>query len=146
MPIYRVTVEGKDYRVEVPDPSERPVRAIIDGELFAVEIEPAAAAAAMPAPASVQVQPTMAVPQVAPAVKSSSAASGAVTAPLPGTIVGISVSTGDAVVNGQELCVLEAMKMNNPIRATYPGVVKEILVTVGQQVQHGAPLMVIAEA
>ena len=93
MPIYRVTVEGKDYRVEVPDPSERPVRAIIDGELFAVEIEPAAAAAAMPAPASVQVQPTMAVPQVAPAVKSSSAASGAVTAPLPGTIVGISVST-----------------------------------------------------
>ena len=48
-------------------------------------------------------------------------------------------------MHGQELCVLEAMKMNNPIRATQAGLVKEILVSVGQQVQHGNPLLVMTE-
>jgi len=53
------------------------------------------------------------------------------------------VSVGDQVVYGQELCVLEAMKMNNPIRASKPGVIQKVFVTVGQQVQHGAPLVTI---
>ena len=66
-------------------------------------------------------------------------------APLPGIIVSISVKEGDRVESGQELCVLEAMKMNNPIRSTLIGRVKTIHITVGQQVQHGVPLMTIEE-
>ena len=49
------------------------------------------------------------------------------------------------VDKGTPLLILEAMKMNNPIRATAGGVVKAVYVTVGQQVQHGTPLFHIAD-
>jgi biotin carboxyl carrier protein len=154
MPSYRVTVAGQSYDVEVPDPSERPVRAIVNGQVFEVHIASDAdgpgrvvadsAAAPKPVPA----------PRPADSVSSSRTAVPATTghaptgdveisAPLPGTIVSISVAEGESVTHGQELCILEAMKMNNPIRATQAGMVKEILVSVGEQVQHGIPLMVI---
>lgn len=150
MPTYRVMIAGETYFVEVPDPTERPVRAIIDGELFEVEVagepsEPAQPSAKPVAAASSPSQESQPEPQAIGAGMAAKAGDGEVTAPLPGTIVAVSVSEGDRVERGQELCVLEAMKMNNPIRATRGGVVEEIYVTVGQQVQHGTPLMVIAE-
>ena len=154
MPNYRVTIEGRTYEVQVPDPGERPVRAIVDGQVFVVHVQPETMVSAAPtvaemkpAPMPERAQPVPAVAAVAPPVATWSAAvgDGEVTAPLPGTIVSISVAAGDTVEYGQELCVLEAMKMNNPIRSTQVGQVTKILVGVGQRVQHGAPLMVIAE-
>jgi len=49
------------------------------------------------------------------------------------------------VTVGQELCVLEAMKMNNPIRSTANGTVTAIHISVGQQIQHGAPLLTLGD-
>ena len=155
MPNYRVTIEGRTYEVQVPDPGERPVRAIVDGQVFEVHVQPETAVAAgpmvaemKPAPIPERAQPAPSVGAVAPPAATSPAAAGTgeVTAPLPGTIVSVSVAAGDTVEYGQELCVLEAMKMNNPIRSTQAGQVTKILVSVGQRVQHAAPLMVIAEA
>ncbi len=145
MPVYRVTIAGKTYTVEVPNPHERPVRAIVDGEVVEVEIAPAEGAPSVaPSPPPSAAQP--AAPAASAAKPPSTSGEGRtyeVKAPLPGTITVVSVSEGERVERGQELCVIEAMKMNNPIRATAPGVVKEIFVTVGQQVQHGAPLLTI---
>jgi len=154
MPNYRVTIKGRTYEVQVPDPGERPVRAIVDGLVLEVHVQPETAVAAAPmvaemkpAPIPERAQPAPLVAAVAPpAATAPTAAGGEVTAPLPGTIVSVSVESGDTVGYGQELCVLEAMKMNNPIRSTQAGQVTKILVSVGQRVQHGAPLMVIAEA
>ena len=155
MPNYRVTIKGRAYEVQVPDPGERPVRAIVDGQVFEVHVQPEATVGAAPTvaetkPASIpeRAQPVPAVAAVAPPAMTAPPAAGTseVTAPLPGTIVSVSVAAGDTVEYGQELCVLEAMKMNNPIRSTQVGQVTKILVSVGQRVQHGAPLMVIAEA
>ena len=167
MPTYRVVVDGKPYTVEVPDLNARPVQAIVDGHVVEVSVEgtptaagtprpvvdtaaPASVAAQRPAPAAPVAEPSVPAPAPAPAVTApAGAGTGAdntVVAPLPGTIVGLSVAVGDRVEHGQELCVLEAMKMNNPIRATRSGEVKEVLVSVGQQVQYGDPLMVVAEA
>jgi biotin carboxyl carrier protein len=145
MPVYEVIIEGQTYVVDVPDPQARPVRAVVDGEVFEVEVQPSQNEAVQPA----VTRPEPAAAPAPPAAKSAptpSGTGGEVTSPLPGTIVSINVSEGDTVSHGQELFVLEAMKMNNPIRATQAGVVEEILVAVGEQVQHGAPLMVIAEA
>ena len=55
-------------------------------------------------------------------------------APMPGTIVEILVQVGDQVEAGQDLIVLESMKMENAISATSPGKVASILVAVGQNV------------
>ena len=55
-------------------------------------------------------------------------------APMPGTIIEIQVNPGDDVVEGQELLVLEAMKMENPIVATADGKIIEINVKVDDKV------------
>jgi len=64
-----------------------------------------------------------------------------VKAPLPGVIIEIKVSEGDRVAYGQELCVLEAMKMKNTIRANREGRIKKIHAAISDQVQHSAVLM-----
>jgi biotin carboxyl carrier protein len=67
----------------------------------------------------------------------------AVTAPLPGKILSVAVKTGDRVRKGDELCVIEAMKMGNSIRAQRDGIVAEVLVAPSQSVAFGAPLLVL---
>lgn len=137
MPVYHVTVGDKTYTVEVPNPQERPVRAIVDGEVIEVAVAEAAGA-----PSGAAVTPMVAAPVAAPvAPRPAVAGAGDVRAPLPGTIVKVAVKAGDQVQPGQELVVLEAMKMNNPIKATRAGKIAEVFVTKGQKVQHGDPLL-----
>jgi biotin carboxyl carrier protein len=64
-------------------------------------------------------------------------------APMPGTIIEIQVNPGDDVVEGQELLVLEAMKMENPIVATADGKIKEIRVKVDDKVATKQVMLVI---
>ena len=64
-------------------------------------------------------------------------------APMPGTISQINVKLGDEVIEGQELLVLEAMKMENPIVATTAGNVKEVSVNKEDKVATKQVLLVI---
>ena len=66
--------------------------------------------------------------------------SGAVRAPMPGTIVDVRVAEGDLVEANQVLVVLEAMKMEAPLRAPFAGTVAELSVSIGMQVALGAML------
>ncbi len=66
-----------------------------------------------------------------------------ITAPLPGRVLSVAVRVGQAVNKGDELCVIEAMKMGNSVKAQRAGTIKEVLVSPGQVVALGAALMVI---
>lgn len=66
-----------------------------------------------------------------------------VLSPMPGIVVGIAVAIGDAVVPGQSVVTLEAMKMENELKSAVEGVVTGIKVEVGQGVAQDEPLMVI---
>lgn len=68
-----------------------------------------------------------------------------VNAPLPGRVVDLKVKVGDTVAAGQEIAILEAMKMENSITSDYAGVVKQILVAVGDNVQTDAVIVEIGE-
>ncbi|MQA14558.1 MAG: acetyl/propionyl-CoA carboxylase subunit alpha [Pseudonocardiaceae bacterium] len=68
---------------------------------------------------------------------------GSLLAPMPGTVVRVAVSPGDAVTEGQPLLWLEAMKMEHRIAAPSDGVVAELPVAPGQQVDVGAVLAVV---
>ena len=150
--IVRVKLEGVWHTVEVGDLSERPVRAVVDGFPVEVEVgdarEDAAAESPRAAP-SPSVAPRVRAPSTSPApstpppaVASASANPNKVfTAPMPGIILEISVKPGDRVVTGDAICVLEAMKMQQRLRADWSGVVKEVLVAVGQQVMDGSPIV-----
>jgi biotin carboxyl carrier protein len=69
-----------------------------------------------------------------------------VLAPLPGKVIDIKVKVGDTVAPGQEVAVLEAMKMENSITADFGGVVKQILVAVGDNVATDAIILEIGDA
>ncbi|HEY0773648.1 MAG TPA: biotin carboxylase N-terminal domain-containing protein [Nocardioidaceae bacterium] len=70
-------------------------------------------------------------------------AAGSLLAPMPGSVVSVGVSAGDAVAAGQTVLVLEAMKMQHTVSAPHDGVVTEIPVSVGEQVAAGAVLAVV---
>ena len=80
------------------------------------------------------------VPTAAPAAP---VAGDAVTAPMPGNILKVNVTAGQAVKEGDVLVVLEAMKMENEILAPKACTVKQVLVSKGSTVDTGATLVVL---
>lgn len=74
---------------------------------------------------------------------SSRQSAGSLTAPMPGAVLRIHVAEGDAVIAGQALIVLEAMKMEHAVASPVDGVVTALPVGVGQQVAAGDPLAVV---
>lgn len=114
-----------------------------------VEIEVATAAAPAPeAPQAAPAAPKAApVPAPAPAPKSAPAAAPAggtkVTSPLPGSVIKVLVSEGQAVKKGDTLLTLESMKMENAIMAECDGTVSKIAVTAGQNVMQDDLLVIL---
>jgi biotin carboxyl carrier protein len=151
VPAFDVTVGGKTYRVEIPDPAAAPLQVIVDGEPFEVEIADAEAVAAAelappppPAPEPGLLPHPTPIQVARPAAPEGHSGGSDVIAPLPGTILSVEVSVGQQVEAGQVLCVLEAMKMKNPIRAAHPGRVVELRVQTGQTVPQGEMLVRLA--
>ena len=77
------------------------------------------------------------------APKAQAVAGNKVTAPLPGRLIQLKVKVGDKVTAGQEVAVLEAMKMENSITSDYAGEVKQIVALEGDSVQSDAVIMII---
>ena len=94
-----------------------------------VRKEPSPAAAAAPAPRKA----------------AGGGGKGAVCAPMPGVILEVSVKVGDTVERGQQLAILDAMKMHNVIGAPRAGTIAEVFVDAGQNVDHGAAIVKFKE-
>ena len=144
----RVKVEGKWYTVEVGDLTKRPVTAVVDGHTVEVDVEESVSQPDLSSqrrttrPTGPIVRPSSPVSRPAGAIVGSApAATKLFRTPLPGTILSIEVNPGDQIVTGDPVCVLEAMKMQQTLRAEWSGVVKEVMVAVGQQVLAGAPIV-----
>jgi biotin carboxyl carrier protein len=75
---------------------------------------------------------------------SGSAGGGVVKSPMPGRVVKVLVAKGDKVQAGQGLLVLEAMKMENEVKAKAAGTVTEVHVTTGSAVEGNAKLVTLA--
>ena len=130
---YKVTLNGRTYEVEV----EAGKAMLLDEyEAIVPAAAPVAAPAAAPAP--------VAAPAAAPAPAAAAPVAGeAVTAPMPGNILKVNVTPGQAVKGGDVLVVLEAMKMENEILAPKACTVKQVLVSKGSTVDTGATLVVL---
>ena len=132
---YKVTLNGKTYEVEVEEG-----KAILLDEYEAYA--PRVASPAAPA-APVAAAPAAAAP-AAPAAAAVTAAGETVEAPMPGAILRVEVTQGQAVKAGDLLVVLEAMKMENEILSPRDGTVAQIVVQKGSTVETGSPLIVLA--
>lgn len=130
---YKITLNDRVYEVEV----ERGVAQVTNEYDYVAPAAPVVAAA----PVAVAAAP-VAAPAAAPAPVAA-AAGEKVSAPMPGTILNVLVKVGDTVTEGQNLMVLEAMKMENEMLAPKAGKVVQIAVTKGQSVATGELLAVI---
>ncbi|MCI8879357.1 MAG: acetyl-CoA carboxylase biotin carboxyl carrier protein subunit [Clostridiaceae bacterium] len=127
---YVVTVNGKEFEVEVEK-----------GQAKAAYTGPAAA----PVAAAPAVAPTAAAaPAAAPVAAAPAGAGEALPSPMPGTILDVRCSAGQAAKSGDVLFILEAMKMENEICAPRDCTVTSVCVTKGTAVETGTALATLA--
>ncbi len=131
---YNVTVNGVVYEVMVEEATGTPA-AYVPAAAPAPSVQPTA-----PAPAAA---PTAPAQPVAPKA-SAGAGSIKVSAPMPGTILKLSVKVGDSIKAGDLVCVLEAMKMENEIFASEGGTVQSVDVAQGASVNSGDTIITLA--
>ena len=113
-------------------------RVNVNGTVFEVEVEDITGTAAAAAPAAAP------APVAEPAPVAAAPAGGeSVTSPMPGNILAVNVTAGQAVKKGDVLMVLEAMKMENEIMAPCDGTVGAVSVTKGATVETGTLLCTI---
>ena len=119
----KITVHGVAYEVDVE---------VLDAEQDFLQAGPLPAVAPMAAPAAAP----MAAPPAIPV-----SAEGGIQSPIAGTVLEIKCKAGDAVKNGQELLVIEAMKMETAIAASHDGTVKTVCVAAGDSVRESELLV-----
>lgn len=150
---FKYTINGNVYNVSIDKVVEDFAQVEVNGTKYNIQLQQvvkksiqplvkAAAAAAKPSttPAPVPTSPSgerVVITPIADKVVS------AIQSPLPGVVLDIPVKVGDAVVKGQKLLVLEAMKMENNINADRDGKILEIKVNKGDSILEGADLLVI---
>lgn len=146
----RVKVGERWYTVEISDPTADPIVALVDGEEVQVHIakadrfakpEPAAAPAPTPVAPAPPPPSAAATPSTAAPAAASAGPIKQFKSPMPGVILSVKVQVGDQVVTGDEICVLEAMKMQQLLRADWSGIVTKVHVGAGQQVLDGDPIV-----
>jgi len=141
-------------------PGARTYNVFVDGTYYSVEVEALGGAPVIteitpvqkPAPAPVQ-KPEVAKPSPPPQLEAKKAekspapkeaGEGVITAPMPGMIVEVKYAVGDKVTAGDEVLILEAMKMQNPLTTPIDGVVTSVNVKAGDSVDSGDVLIIIA--
>jgi biotin carboxyl carrier protein len=167
---YRLEIRGREYSIDVQELAADEFEVVVDGETYDVTlasdedlpvatIQPAftpakaaagiagvapagtAAGAAGVAPAAATPPPRPRAPATASPRKGAAAGTSSLNAPMPGVIIEVAVEAGDKVSRGQEIAVLDAMKMHNSIKSPRAGVVREVCVTPGHAVGHGDPII-----
>jgi len=149
----RVLAEGREHRVEVRSSGEGP-RVVVDGATFAVDVSPVCPGTfllrldgvtetfhCVRADRTIHLSWRGSVYRLEEVDDEGASghrpASGTLEAPMPGKITAVRVGIGDRVSRGDEVLVVEAMKMENAVRAPRDGVVKSLRVKVGDAVAAG---------
>lgn len=159
---YKVRIDGRTFEAEVGNVDARPIVVMVEGERFEVWPEAGPAGESVAEKAAETPQPVAGTARVArrpdegaqagrpqrgggAEAERSGPAAAKVRAPIPGVVDSIAVRAGDGVDVGDPLCVIEAMKMKNVIRASRAGTVDDVLVVLGQHVHHNDVLLAFAE-
>lgn len=151
MKTYKYKIDGAAYDVTINEVQGRRAKVVVNGIPFEVEMQgtqltednlPTVDTTAVPdAPAPAPAEQSAAA---ASAPNASEAGKGnPVKAPLPGVVTKILVKAGQAVKKGENILVLEAMKMENNITAENDGTVTAVCVNPGDSVLEGTVLLTI---
>ena len=128
---YKFTIRGNDYDVHLKDIEDNIAELDVNGTVYEVVIHGEVKTSKTP---KLIRKPVEQLPGEGQIRKTESGGKHKVTSPLPGTILKINVRIGDMVTEGQNVIVMEAMKMENQIQTTKGGEVTAIKVSVGDSV------------
>lgn len=139
---YKFTIRGNQYDVEIIDIDDNVAKIDVNGTQYTVDIHQQVKKSKTP---------TLVRERTLPSSESTlktrkptdTKGAGTIKAPLPGTIIEIKIKVGDTVKSGDNVLIMEAMKMENNIKATSDGVVKDIKVNVNDSVLEGDVLVEI---
>ena len=135
---FRVKVGERWYTVAV-DLSASPAKVTVDGQTYYVEFDRLRGSRAAPRKATTPRAPRTQPPQVRPPATGISER--VIRSPMPGKVIAVNVRPGDTVLPGQEVCVIEAMKMEQSIRTPQGGLIKAVHTQPLQQVGTDDPLV-----
>ena len=135
----RVKVGDRWYSVQVGDLGHSPVEVTVDGETLYVEVEGLPKQPAIPSRRGRRTDTE--APSPRPRSRVASPIDNIIRSPMPGKVIAILVRPGDQVSAGDEVCVVEAMKMEQSIRAYRDGVVKTVHVQPMDSVRANDPLI-----
>ena len=145
MRTYKFKINGNEYNVEIGSVEGNIADVTVNGASYKVEMDTPVNPVVQNSPAAPQTDKPAPAPAPAAAAPAAPAGAGkAVTSPLPGVIIEVSVKEGQAVKAGQKVAVIEAMKMENEIQASCDGTVTAVLVNKGDSVLEGAEIVKIA--
>ena len=132
----RVRVNGEWYSVEVGDVYQNPVEVVVDGEQYLVELDTAVDTEAPQRRGKQQRKAEL------PGLRGiTQGDERVIRCPLPGKIVSVTAVKGKELEPGDEICLLESMKMEQSVRIARGGTVKNIKVKKDQSVNAGTPLI-----
>ena len=140
---FSFTIRGNKYDVELQNMEDNIAEIEVNGSKYEVEIHKEIKATKTPKLVRAQVVPTGDSDKARTSKPTERKGTGGVKAPLPGTILTLSVKVGDDVKVGDTLLVMEAMKMENNIKADKSGKIADIKVKVGDSVLEGDLLVEI---
>jgi biotin carboxyl carrier protein len=140
---FSFTIRGNKYEVELRNIEDNIAEVEVNGSLYEVEIHKEIKTPKTPKLVRPQVVHSHEVEKSSFPRPSQTKKTGGIAAPLPGSILEIKVKAGDNVKAGDILLIMEAMKMENNIKADRDGVVKAIKVIVGDSVLEGDLLVEI---
>lgn len=139
-------INGAEYKCAVEEIEAGKTKVTVNGKVYEVETEASKAAPVAAKPVAAPAPKPAAAPAAPKAEAKPAAAPAAglqVKSPLPGSVIKVLVSEGQAVKKGDTLLTLESMKMENAIMAEADGTVKQIAVTPGQNVMQDDLLIVL---
>lgn len=128
---YKFTIRGNDYHIHLKDIEDNIAELDVNGTIYEVEIHGEVKSSKTP---KLIRKPVEQMPGEGQIKKTETTVKHKVTAPLPGTILKLNVHVGDVVTEGQNLLVMEAMKMENQVQTSKAGEVTAIKVNVGDSV------------
>jgi len=163
---YKLDIRGKEFLIDVDELAANRFQVVVGDETYEVELssdedlpEATITPGLVPTRPSAALRPASAeskaarAPRVAstpapeaPRKSAASGGAGTLAAPMPGVVLEVSVKAGDAVVRGQQIAILEAMKMQNSIKSPRAGTIAEVCVEAGQAIGHGDAIIRYQEA
>lgn len=126
---YRVIVSGKEFEVEVTELSPTQFEVTVNGKKAVLEVNRGI---------------DFGISKVSEARKEQKRAEKAIKAPMVGIVTKILKKVGDSVKIGENVAIIEAMKMENPVSSPFEGVVEKILVKPGDKVSGGDTIMILS--